>query len=94
MQQIIKEPTNLTNTSSSCIDLIFTSKPNLITDPGEHSSLSPNCRYEIVFAKLNLHIVCPPPYCNFKKSGTSEKQTQGLLQVPSKNLNGKEHFRT
>ena len=61
LQQIIKEPTNLTNTSSSCIDLIFTSKPSLITDPGEHSSLSPNCRYEIVFAKLNLHIVCPPP---------------------------------
>ena len=60
LQQIIKEPTNLTNTSSSCTDLIFTSKPNLITDPGEHSSLSSNCRYEIVFAKLNLHIVCLP----------------------------------
>ena len=28
------------------------------------------------------------------RSGTAEKQTQGLLDVPSKNLIGKEHFRT
>ena len=28
------------------------------------------------------------------RSGTTEKQTQGLLDVPSKNLIGKEYFRT
>ena len=28
------------------------------------------------------------------RSGTTEKQTQGLLDVPSNNLNGKDHFRT
>ena len=28
------------------------------------------------------------------RSGTTEKETQGLLDVPSKNLIGKEHFRT
>ena len=28
LQQIIKEPTHISNTSSSCIDLIFTSLPN------------------------------------------------------------------
>ena len=28
------------------------------------------------------------------RSGTTEKQTQGLLDVSSKNLIGKEHFRT
>ena len=62
MQQIIKEPTHMSNTSSSCIDLIFTSQPNLITDSGVHSSLHSNCHHQIVFAKFNLHVVYPPPY--------------------------------
>ena len=34
LQQIIKEPTHISNTSSSCIYLIFMSQPNLITDSG------------------------------------------------------------
>ena len=62
LQQIINEPTHISNTSSSCIDLIFTSQPNLITDSGVHSSLHPNCHHQIGFAKLNLHILYPPPY--------------------------------
>ena len=62
LQQIIREPTHISNTSSSCIDLIFTSQPNFITDSGVHSSLHSNCHHQIVFAKFNLHIVYPPPY--------------------------------
>ena len=62
VQQIIKEPTHISNNSSSCIDLIFTSQPNLITDSGVHSSLHSNCHHQIAFAKFNLHIVYPPPY--------------------------------
>ena len=62
LQQIINEPTHLLNTSSSCIDLVSTSQPKLITDSGAHSSLHPNCYHQIVFAKFNLHIVYPPPY--------------------------------
>ena len=61
LQQIIKEPTHISNTSSSCIDLIFTSQPNLVTDSGIHSSLHPNCHHQRVFAKLNLRTVYPPP---------------------------------
>ena len=62
LQQIIKEPTHISNTSSSCIDLIFTSQANLITGYGVDSSLHRNCCHQIVFTKLNLHIVYPPPY--------------------------------
>ena len=29
---------------------------------GVHSSLLPNCHYQIVFAKINLKICYPPPY--------------------------------
>ena len=61
LQQVIKEPKHVSNTSSSCIDLIFTSQPNLITDSGVHSSLHPNCHHQIVFAKLNLYIAYLPP---------------------------------
>ena len=62
LQQIINKSTHISNTSSSCIDLVFTFQPNLITESGVHSSLHPNCHHQIVFAKLNLHIVYPPPY--------------------------------
>ena len=48
--------------SSSCIDLIFTSQPNLVVESGVHPSLHPNCHHQIVFAKFNLMISYPPPY--------------------------------
>ena len=75
-QQIIKEPTHISNTSSSCIELIFMSQPNLITDSGVHPSLHLNCHHQIVFAKFNLHFVYPHPI--YVRSGTTEKQTQGF----------------
>ena len=62
LQQIINETTYLTSNSSLCIDLIFTSQPNLLMESGVHSSLHPNCHHQIVFAKINLKIHYPPPY--------------------------------
>ena len=62
LQQLINEPTHLTANSSSCIDLIFTSQPNLAVESGVHSSLHPNCHHQIVFAKINLKNCYPPPY--------------------------------
>ena len=62
LYQVIKEPTHILHTSSSCIDLIFASLPNLITDSGVHSFLHPNCLHQIVYAKFNLEITYPPPY--------------------------------
>ena len=54
-QQLISEPTHVLKSSSSFIDLIFTNKPNLITDSGTHPSLHPNC-HNITFCKINLKI--------------------------------------
>ena len=62
LYQVIKEPTHILSTFSSCIDLIFTSLPNLIIDSGVHSSLHPNCHHQIVYAKFNLEIIYPLPY--------------------------------
>ena len=66
LHQMINEPTHILESSSSCIDLIFTSQPNLITESGVHPSLHPNSHHQIIFAKFNLEIHYPPPYfCDF-----------------------------
>ena len=62
MHKIINEPTQILENSSSCIDLLFTSQPNLIVDSGTHPSLYPNCHHQIIYAKLNFKIHYPPPY--------------------------------
>ena len=62
LHQMINEPTHILESSSSCIDLIFTSQPNLITESGVHPSLHPNSHHQIIFAKFNLEIHYPPPY--------------------------------
>ena len=40
LQQLINEPTHLTADSSSCIDSIFTSQPNLVMESGVYSPLN------------------------------------------------------
>ena len=62
MQHVIKEPTHILDTSSSFIDLILTSEPNLITDSGVHSPLYSNCHHQVIFAKFDLEVVYPPLY--------------------------------
>ena len=36
LSQIINEPTHILESSSSCIDLFFTTQPNLVVDSGVH----------------------------------------------------------
>ena len=50
LNQLIQEPTRILNSSSSCIDLIFTSQPNLVTESGIHSSLHSNCHHQTVLS--------------------------------------------
>ena len=56
-QQLISEPTHILKNSSSCIDLILTDQPNLITDSGTYPSLHPNCHDNIIFCKIHLKII-------------------------------------
>ena len=62
LHQVINEPTHIFESSSSCIDLIFTLQSNLITESGFHPSLHPNFHHQIIFVKVNRDIVFPPPY--------------------------------
>ena len=59
---MINEAPYLLQNYSSCIDLIFTSQPNIVVESGVHPSLHPNCHHQIIFAKFNLKIYYPPPY--------------------------------
>ena len=62
LHQLINEPTYLFDSSSSCINLIFTSQPNLVMESGIELSLQPICHHKLVFAKFVLSIYYPPPY--------------------------------
>ena len=62
IHQRFNEPTQILEYSSSCIDLIFTSQPNFITESVIHPSLCPNFHHPIIFEKFNLEILFPPPY--------------------------------
>ena len=54
-----KEPTHILDKSRSCIDLIFTSQPNIVIDSGVHASLHSNCHHQIIYAKFDLKIFYP-----------------------------------
>ena len=60
--QLISEPTHILQNLLSCIDLIFTDQPSLVDDSGVHPTLHENSHHQIIYCKLNLKIVYPPPY--------------------------------
>ena len=62
LHQLNQEPAQILNSSSSFIDVIFTSQPNLVMKSEVHSSLHPRCHHHVVFAKVNLSILYASPY--------------------------------
>ena len=62
ISQVIKELTYILDTSRSCIDLIFTSQPNMVIDYSVHASLHLSCHHQIIYAKFDLKIFYLPPY--------------------------------
>ena len=62
LNQIINEPTHILKNSLSCIDLIFSSQPNLVLRRGVLPSLHENCHHQIIHASFNLRVHYPPPY--------------------------------
>ena len=60
--QLINSATHIIEKNSSCIDLIFTQQPNVVTFSGVHASLQINCHPQITFAHINLLTEYPPPY--------------------------------
>ena len=61
LHRLIHDPTHIFGESSSYIDLIFTSQPNMVVNSGVHSSLHVNYHHQIVFAKFDIKVYYPPP---------------------------------
>ena len=84
MHQLIDSPTHILQNSSSCIDLIFCSQPNLVMSSGTHPSLFPTCHHQIIYANLDFKVNFPPPYqrkvWNYKKADSiSIRRSLSLL---------------
>ena len=62
LSQIIKEPTHILHKSRSCIDLIFTSEPNMLFDSDVHAFLLSNCQQQVIYTKFDLKIIYLPSY--------------------------------
>ena len=60
LQQLIKEPTHILTDSSSCIDILFTSLPNLVMEPGALTSSKLSSSNDI--CKINFKVFYSPPY--------------------------------
>ena len=56
LSQIISDPTHIFPNSSSCINLILTNQPNLVTESGAHPSSQPKCHHQILFVILKLKV--------------------------------------
>ena len=62
LHELINTPTYILHDSESCIDLLFTSQHNVLSETGVHVSLFPRCHHQIIFAKVSLIGFYPPPY--------------------------------
>ena len=84
LQQLINEPTHHSRESPSCIDLIFTSQPNLVMESGLYSLLHEDCHHQIIYAKFNLKTYYPPLYerdiWHYRKANT-ENVTKAIDQL-------------
>ena len=54
LSQITKEPTHILDNPRSCIDLIFTSQPNVVIVSGVHASLHSNCQHQIMRGRCGI----------------------------------------
>ena len=55
----MKQPTHILNNSASCINLIFTSQPNLVMHSGANPSLHAILHHQVIFAKFHFTIFYP-----------------------------------
>ena len=60
--QLINQTNHCIIGSSSCIDLIFTSNTNLVTDFGVDPTLYKTCHHNLIFGKINFDIPLTPPF--------------------------------
>ena len=61
-KQIIDKPTHVINNSMSCIDLIFCTNKNVISNYGVDVSMFKKCHHNIIHGKIDIRVPLPPVY--------------------------------
>ena len=61
LSQIITESTHVLENSRSCIDWLFKSQPNMVSDSGVRAFLHPHCHHQLILAKFDLKVFYPLP---------------------------------
>jgi hypothetical protein len=59
MKQLIREPTRVTASSRSCIDVLFTDNANSVISAGVRDKLASNCDHCPIFAHVKTTIPKP-----------------------------------
>ena len=62
LTQMIDGSSHILPNSASCIDLIFTTETNFVTDSGVLPSLFPRCHHQLIFAKVSFTTFFPSSY--------------------------------
>ena len=79
--QIINQPTHIKKEYSSCIDLLFTTSPNLINDTGVDLSLFDKCHHSLIYGIIDFKVPLPPLYLrevwDYKNTNSSYIQSAG-----------------
>jgi hypothetical protein len=65
LHQLVTEPTYIVSNACTCVDLVYTDQPNLITQNSINPSLHKNCHHQVNHFQLNLICSPPPPYQRF-----------------------------
>ena len=97
LQKIIKEPTLIIGGSLLCIELFFSTLPDLVIESGVYFSLHANCSHHQKFVKFNLKIHYLPPYereaRHYQRTKTNQIK-QAISEFPwdnrFANINGNE----
>ena len=61
-KQLIDKPTHVINNSMSCIDFLFCTNQNVISNVGVDISLFKKCHHNIIHGKFDIRIPLPPVY--------------------------------
>ena len=61
-KQIIDKPTHVINNSMSCIDLIFCTDQNVISNYCADVSVFKKCHNNIIHGKIDIRVPLPPAY--------------------------------
>ena len=61
-KQIIDKPTHVIDNAMSCIDLIFCTDQNAISNYGIDVSMFKKCHHNIIHGKIDIRVPLPPAY--------------------------------